>query len=133
MRNIILPCLLLMLAAFGCSKSNEDPSYSLPVHNNAKYPITVWCSTAYPDTTIPANPPYACSVDPTAIGNLYSSTQWDKVLNGLNKGVMFVFIVNKDTLNKYGAPDMKQKYRILKRLGVTKEYLNNNSGSIVYP
>jgi hypothetical protein len=133
MKNIILPCLLLALLVYACSKPAQETYYNLPVHNNAPYAVTVWCSTAFPDTTIPATPTYACSADANTISYLYSTTDWDKVLNGIPKGIMYAFIVSKDTINKYGANDVKANYRILKRIAVNKGYLGEKGNSIVYP
>jgi hypothetical protein len=127
MNDLII--ILLILCNFCCDKL-VDHGYFIKVQNNSN--DTVWCYSSYnyPDTSIAENKPLLQMISPNVYTKLESKEKWEEVLP---KDTISIFILSKDTIDKYSWDIIKSDYNILKRYDLSIKDLEKNSWTVTYP
>lgn len=127
MNNLIIT--LLIFSSVSCDKL-VDHAYIIEIDNNSN--DTVWCyaSYYYPDTSLAVNKPLLQMVTPKSYTKLASKKEWKDVLP---KDTILIYILNKDTVDKYSWDKIRSDYNILKRYDLSIKDLEKQSWTVIYP
>lgn len=120
-----------MLCGASCEKL-VDHAYIIKIQNNSNDTIQFYESYNYPDTTIDVTKPRLKMVYPSKYSSLESKKDWDEVLVS-PKDTISIFILSKDTVNKYSWDKIRSDYNILKRYDLSLDDLEKRSWTITYP
>jgi len=131
MKMNILIILSIMLCGASCEKL-VDHAYIIKIQNNSNDTIQFYESYNYPDTTIDVTKPRLKMVYPSKYSSLESKKDWDEVLVS-PKDTISIFILSKDTVNKYSWDKIRSDYNILKRYDLSLDDLEKRSWTITYP
>jgi len=127
----ILVILAIMLCGASC-KDLVDHVYSIRIQNNSKDTVQFYESYNYPDTLIDVIKPRLKMVYPSKYSYLDSKKEWDEVLVS-PKDTISIYILSKDTVDKYGWDKIRSNYNILKRYDLSLDDLEKRSWTITYP
>ena len=89
-----------------------------------------YASYNYPDTNLATNKPLLQTISPYASTKVISKEKWEDVLP---KDTLIIFILSKDTVDKYTWEKIRSTYNILKRYDLSLEDLENLSWTVIYP
>ncbi|MFA5971946.1 MAG: hypothetical protein WC780_06315 [Lentimicrobiaceae bacterium] len=131
MKIIILIALSIILCSSGC-ESLVDHVYSIKIQNNSKYNVQFYESYNFPDTTIDVTKPRLKMVYASKYSYLDSKKDWDEVLVS-PKDTISIFILSKDTLDKYDWAKIRSDYNILKRYDLSIADLQRMNWTLTYP
>ena len=131
MKMIILIALSIILCSSGC-ESLVDHAYIIKIQNNSKDTIQFYASYNYPDTSMDVTKPLLKMVYPSKYSSLESKKQWDDVLVA-PRDTISIFILSKDTLDKYDWAKIRSDYNILKRYDLSLDDLKRQSWKATYP
>lgn len=126
--------LIILLIAF-CGASCEklvDHGYIIKIQNNSNDTVQFYESYSYPDTLIDITKPRLKMVYPSKYTSLESKKDWDEVLVS-PKDTISIFILSKDTVDKYNWDIIRRDYNILKRYDLSFDDLEKRSWTITYP
>ena len=129
MSNLFM--ILLVLSSVSCQKL-FDHAYIIKIQNNSKDTIQFYASYNYPDTSMDVTKPLLKMVYPSKYSSLESKKQWDNVLVAPSDTIS-IFILSKDTLDKYDWAKIRNDYNILKRYDLSLEELKRQSWIVTYP
>lgn len=127
--------ILILLSIILCSNHCEnfvDHVYSIKIQNNSKDTILFYESYNYPDTLIAKEKPRLVMVFPSEYSFLDSKEDWNEVLVP-PKDTLSIFILSKDTVDKYSWEEIRKTYNILKRYDLSLEDLENLTWTVSYP
>ena len=127
--------ILVVLSIILCSASCEnlvDHVYSIKIQNNTNDTLLFYESYNYPNTSIAQNKPILIRVYPKDYSHLDSNKDWDKVLVP-PKDTISIFILSKDTVDRYSWDKIRIGYNVLKRYDLSLDDLEMLSWSIYYP
>ena len=119
-----------------------DTLYDLKIENNSNLYLHYYlatdflCSTTvYPDTLLPViNNCINYIVKPHEKYVMeVSYVKYDKYIKQLPYDTLSIFIFSKDTLDKYGWPEVQSKYKILRRYDLSSEDIKVLKDIIPYP
>lgn len=129
MSNLVI--MLLVLSSVSCQKL-FDHAYIIKVQNNSQDTIQFYASYNYPDTSVEVTKPLLKMVYPLKYSSLESKKQWDDVLVA-PRDTISIFILSKDTVDKYSWDRIKSDYNVLRRYDLSLDDLKNLSWKVVYP
>jgi len=129
MKMNILSIVLLVLCNVGCDKL-ADHVYSIKVQNNTTDTIQFYASYAYPDTAIANEKPILKMAYPSKYSYWDSKEKWEDVLPS---DTISMYILSKDTVDKYSWDLIRSGYRILKRYDLSIKDLEKQNWTITYP
>ena len=127
----ILFLLLVVLCSVRCEKL-VDHVYSVKIQNNTNDTLLFFESYNYPDTSIVQNKPILIRVYPKDYNFLDSMDAWDVVLVP-PKDTLSIFILSKDTVDKYNWELIRSDNNILKRYDLSLNDLKRMNWTITYP
>jgi len=126
MKKIIktISTILFVISLYRCGETHDI----LYIVNNANHTIGFYLGlggwTSYPDTLLPKTDfPVAKNIKPDKRFSVAMDFEWEKILSGLPKDTMSVFIFHTDTLNKYTWNEVRDRYMILKRYDLSYDDL----------
>jgi hypothetical protein len=131
MKMNIFVILSIILCSASCEKL-VDHVYSFKIQNNYSDTIQFYESYIYPDTAIDVTKPRLKMVFPSKYSFLDSKKDWDEVLVP-PKETISIFILSKDTIDKYSWDEIRIDYNILKRYDLSLEDLQRMNWTISYP
>ncbi len=131
MKMNILAVLSIILCSASCEKM-VDHVYSIKIQNNTNDTLLFYESYNYPDTSIAQKKPILIRVYPKDYSYLDSKKDWDKVLVS-PKDTLSIFILSKDTVDKYSWDKIRSDYNVLKRYDLSLDDLKNLSWKVTYP
>ncbi len=109
-----------------------DHLYRIRIQNNSNDTIQFYESYNYPDTSLADTEPRLIMVFPSEYRFLDSKEDWNEVLVP-PRDTLSIFILSKDTVDKYSWEEIRQTYNILKRYDLSLEDLKNSSWTVTYP
>jgi hypothetical protein len=127
--------ILVVLSIIFCSASCEklvDHAYIIKIQNNSNDTVQFYESYNYPDTLIDVTKPRLKMVYPSKYSSLESKKDWDEVLVS-PKDTISIFILSKDTVDKYSWDKIRSDYNVLKRYDLSLDDLEKRSWTITYP
>jgi hypothetical protein len=129
MRRYFLVIMTMLLSVYSC-EFFVDHGYFIKVQNKAN--VTIWCyaSYNYPDISLAVNKPLLQMIKPQVYTKLESKEDWKKVLP---KDTIVIFILSKDTVDKYTWDRIRDEYNILKRYDLSIEDLEEQNWVVAYP
>jgi hypothetical protein len=131
MKMNILIILSILLCGASCEKL-VDHVYSIKVRNNTNDTLLFYESYNYPDSSIVQNKPILTRIYPKDYSHLDSKKDWDEILVP-PKDTISIFILNKDTVDRYSWDKIRNDYNVLKRYDLSLDDLKNLNWTITYP
>jgi hypothetical protein len=131
MKLSILIIFSIMLCAASCEKL-VDHVYSIKIQNNTNDTLLFFESYNYPDTSIVQDKPILTRVYPKDFSHLDSKKDWDEVLVS-PKDTISIFILSKDTVDKYSWDKIRSDYNVLTRYDLSLADLEKLNWTITYP
>lgn len=131
MKMNILVVLSIILCSASCEKL-VDHAYIIKIQNNSRDTIQFYESYNYPDTTIDVIKPRLKMVYPSKYSSLESKKDWNEVLVS-PKDTLSIFILSKDTVDKYSWDKIRSDYNVLKRYDLSLDDLEKQDWTITYP
>jgi hypothetical protein len=133
----------LFVFANSCSCDPYKLNKKLFISNNSSNKIAVFISKSYPDSvnyvfeSCQAKD-VAHLIDPQSKRTYLHRVNWEKEINQTrNQGILFVFYNADSALKYYDNARCTTLYNrkdlVLKRFGVTIDYLNRNDWTLEYP
>jgi hypothetical protein len=112
-----------------------DRAWIIYIINNSPQAIYAYANYILPDTVLPTVKPFLIQVPngKITIGSIYDEDVGDPEFKRLKKDRLTVFILSKDTVDKYAWDIVRDKYMILKRYEFNAKELTEMGGEIVYP
>ena len=134
----LLLIILIFITASTCKKEKTD---GLVTVNNANHTINVTIEFDYPDTTLQKGRECLdCIADidaNTSFKHFYFPNgryNWSiKIADRNIHNTLTVFVIHKDTLDKYTFEQIQKDYNILKRYELTVDELEAQNWTITYP
>ncbi|MBS1748662.1 MAG: hypothetical protein JST63_02035 [Bacteroidetes bacterium] len=138
MRRFLLTTLLLFIIAAACKKPPGARSMrGLWVKNNGTFPICTFTSFQYPDTTIPdlTGREWDLETISPAESAVYDFPirNWKELFEQLPADTLSLFVFHADTIQKYGWQEIRNEYKILKRIDLSQRDVENMNSTIQYP
>jgi len=125
---------LILFILLGCEvPPGADVSYSIRFDNNSDQNLYLFVNYLYPDTSLPSQKPYLDYVASMHSRNIYSSVKWDKVFDQLPQDTLSLFLIISDSLEIYGWETIATKQKIVARLDLSYNDLDQNSFIVKYP
>ena len=127
--------ILIIISIIICGASCEnlvDHAYIIKIQNNSKDTVQFYESYNYPDTSMDVTMPLLKMVYPSKYSSLESKKEWDEVLVS-PKDTISIFILSKDTVDKYGWDKIRSDYNVLKRYDLSLDDLKKLSWKVTYP
>lgn len=126
---------VLLTCCSGTCKKNPfvERVYSILVTNNSDSYASALLSYQYPDTTIPDSYNRLGGVPPRDFSYFDSREPWKEVFKDLPKDTLSVFYFSLDTIQAYDWQTIRNEYKILKRVDVSLQDLENNNYTVNYP
>jgi len=124
---------LIVLLVLICCVSCEplvDHVYSIKIHNNTSDTIQFYGSYAYPDTTITNEKPRLKMAYPSKYSYWDSKEKWEALLLS---DTISIFILSKDTVDKYSWDKIRSGYKILERYDLSLNDLKKQNWKVIYP
>ena len=134
---VIVPFLgLLMFMLTGCPENLDDPNIEFDYWNQSEEEIFIICainqdSIQCPDTLLSE---INWMVDYPDLGVVLGAKSFK--LKGFSPpacDTARIFIINMDTINKYGWNEVRDSYKILHRYDLNLNYLRKLDYNIIYP
>lgn len=129
--NILVILSMMLFCSASCEKL-FDHAYIIKIQNNSKDTVQFYESYNYPDTSIVQNKPILTRVYPKDYSHLESKKDWDEVLVS-PKDTISIFILSKDTVDKYSWEKIRSDYNVLKRYDLSLDDLEKRSWTVTYP
>ena len=118
------------LSVKSCEPYCVDKVYSIIVENKLIDTIQVYASLNYPDTSLSEEKPRLKMVYPNKYSRIDSNEKWEDILPN---DTVCVFILSKDTVDKYSWDLIRSSNRILKRYDLSIKDLEKQNWTITYP
>ena len=136
--NIIATIISIFVLSNSCEKVMEN-WYTIKIQNNTDKVIFVSAGCdkyglfSYPDTILTTTKPSLLSVSPNDYNNLRSSIIWEEIVKEQPEGKLSIYFFNSDTINSYDWAQIKDGNRVMKRIDLSVEELENMNWTITYP
>jgi hypothetical protein len=106
---------------------------SIRFENQSKENVLIWGGYILPDTLLPVSKPKLKEVSIGKRGNIYDDDVNDPKFKRLSTDRLTIFVLSKDTINKYDWDTARNKNMILKRYEFNeKEILEMGGYDIIY-
>jgi hypothetical protein len=129
--NLIILCLF-----YGCDLKSEPapPAYTFYVQNNSQNSFAYILSNHFPDTTLDSITVQQSGYNIFFSPNSKTLIYYPKSLlpNFETSGILELFLINSDTLQKYSPQYIASKYLITKRYDLTYKDIIINDSVITY-
>lgn len=127
--------ILVTMVAFSINSCGDAPwfaesVYSITVQNNSTDTIQFYASYSYPDTTITNEKPRLKMAYPSKYSYWDSKEKWEDVLPS---DTISMYILSKDTVDRYSWDKIRSDYNILKRYDLSLDDLKKQRWIIEYP
>lgn len=125
--------ILIILSIILCSASCEklvDHVYSIKIQNNTADTIQFYASYTYPDTSIVNEKPRLIMAYPSKYSYWDSKEKWEDVVPS---DTIAIYILSKDTVNKYSWDKIRMDYSILKRYDLSIRDIERQGWTVTYP
>jgi hypothetical protein len=137
MKYIIIFILFLLFSSTSCNKDTVFfGSWILRLQNNTSSEVRFTPSRAYPDTLLPVSAKDLGIASENGFGNWYFKSK-KEFINSWASDTLAIFVLNSDTVSKYGLDAGWQTIRnnnlYLKRIEKTAAELENENWTITYP
>jgi hypothetical protein len=119
----------MMLCGSSCEKL-VDHVYSIKIQNNTAEVIQFYASYTYPDTTIVNEKPRLKIAYPSSYSYWDSKEKWEDILPS---DTISMYILSKDTVDKYSWDLIRSGNKILKRYDLSIKDLEKQNWTITYP
>ena len=127
---ILFVLIMAALSVKSCEPYCVDNVYSIIVENKLIDTIQVYASLNYPDTSLSEEKPRLKMVYPNKYSRIDSNEKWEDILPN---DTVCVFILSKDTVDKYSWDLIRSSNRILKRYDLSIKDLEKQNWTITYP
>ena len=127
---ILFVLIMAALSIKSCEPYCVDKVYSIIVENKLIDTIQVYASLNYPDTSLSEEKPRLKMVYPNKYSRIDSNEKWEDILPN---DTVCVFILSKDTVDKYSWDLIRSSNRILKRYDLSIKDLEKQNWTITYP
>jgi len=127
---ILFVLIMAALSVKSCEPYCVDKVYSIIVENKLIDTIQVYASLNYPDTSLSEEKPRLKMVYPNKYSRIDSNEKWEDILPN---DTVCVFILSKDTVDKYSWDLIRSSNRILKRYDLSIKDLEKQNWTITYP
>ena len=122
---------ILMLMITSCMRDRVD-NRSLSIINNSNE--TIYWIRLYNDKFEKPENWDSDIILPTSNTYLIQpKPSWDDLIKSIEDGKLRIYIVNKDSVDKYGWDNVYKKNIFSKRYLIDMQYLEDNKWTIVYP
>lgn len=123
--------ILLMLFASGCKKTDESIQEIRVENSTGKtVMVTAGCTEygmpLYPHTLLPAFRPTMIRIPPFDYDELETSKDWEKLISHLPSDTLSIYIFDAVVVDTWEWSQIKEEYKLLKRMDVTIESLAKN-------
>jgi hypothetical protein len=124
--------LLFMLVLYGCPL---DKGWLISFHNNSQQTVCLYAKYIFPDTLLPSAKPELIQIEERTNGVIYDTYINDPEFKRLEKegGILTVFVLSKDTVDKYDWSEIRLKNKVLKRYEFDNKELIEMGGGLTYP
>jgi len=129
-KMILFVLIMAALSVKSCEPYCVDKVYSIIVENKLIDTIQVYASLNYPDTSLSEEKPRLKMVYPNKYSRIDSNEKWEDILPN---DTVCVFILSKDTVDKYSWDLIRSSNRILKRYDLSIKDLEKQNWTITYP
>ncbi len=129
LRDSRMLCVWILLFVMGCEPF-ADHSNFIEVKNHSGNTINCFAVFIYPDSLLPLSKPRFIEVKHQSRGFIDDYSFND---SRFERNKITIFILSKDTVEKYNWDDIRANYRILKRYEVTLGDITNMGGFVLYP
>jgi hypothetical protein len=134
MKKISIVIIFLVCYAGTCKKNPfVERFYSIKVKNNWTDTIKFSIGSLYPDTSIPSVMPRLKLVYPNDYSYYDSRKSYQEVFKELPADTLSIYFFSVDTLAKYNWQEIRDGYKILKRLDLSLPDLENLNYTVTYP
>lgn len=134
MKKILIILVFFVSYAGTCEKNPfAENVFRIKIANNSADTVTTLVSYQYPDTTIPDRYDRLGGIRPNDFRYFDSREPWKEVFKDLPKDTLSVFYFSLDTIQAYDWQTIRSGYRILKRVDVSLQDLENNNYMVNYP
>ena len=122
---------ILMLMITSCMRDRVD-NRSLSIINNSNE--TIYWIRLYNDKFEKPENWDSDIILPTSNTYLIQpKPSWDDLIKSIEDGKLRIYIVNKDSVNKYGWDNVYKKSIFSKKYLIDMQYLEDNKWTIIYP
>lgn len=132
MKNVIFLIFAIFLTSSSCEQFARH-EYRIRVRNNSNQTISVYAGYLLPDTLLPINKPNLKEILVGKFGDIHDSDIGDEKFGKLKSERLTIFVLNKDTVEKYDWYFVRNNYKILKRYEFNDKELTDMGGDVIYP
>jgi len=123
--------IVLMLTISSCMRDKVD-NRSLSIINNS-YETIYWIRLYNDKFEKPENWDSDIILPTSNTYLIQPKPSWDDLIKSIEDGKLRIYIVNKDSVNKYGWDNIYKKNIFSKKFLIDMQYLEDNKWTIVYP
>lgn len=122
---------LMLFFLISCLPMDKSSAFS--IKNNSEQSINLYAAYILPDTILPVNKPTFILIEAGRLGYITDGYIGDDEFKRFSNDKLTIFILSKDTVDKYSWEAIRNDYRILKRYEINNQDLVNMGGSVTYP
>lgn len=131
MKHILILFIAILFICGNCENLVDDV-HSIRIRNKSAHTISVYADYILPDTSLPQYKPWLKTIAPDNFKDIYDNDVGDKEFKRLDDERLTIFVLSKDTLDKYSWDTIRENYMILKRYEILSKDLESYA-SITYP
>lgn len=132
MNRLLILLISIPLMSVSCEKF-ADNAYGIRVRNESRQTISIYAEYILPDTLLSTQKPLLKDVLPENSTHIYDDEVGDEELNRFKTDKITIFILSKDTVDKYSWEEIRSEYKILQRYEINNQDLVDMGGSVEYP
>lgn len=129
MKTVICGVIISIFCSAGCVKWGEG-AYAIRIQNNGIDTIQFYASYVYPDTSIANQRPKLIMAYPSTYSYWSSKEKWESILPF---DTISIYILSKDTVDKYSWELIKSGNRIMKRYDLSIGDLKKLGWEVAFP
>lgn len=114
--RLIIVILISVIILFSYKCVDRDLTYSFKLKNNSGNLIFYWVSYNYPDTSLALEKEITGGLNPGDFRFIDSKTPWPQRIDEIPGDTLLIFIFDPDTLETYPWNEVRDDYKILKRI-----------------
>jgi hypothetical protein len=109
-----------------------DSRVSFSIKNNSDRVIDIYAAYILPDTFLPINKPSLITIESKKLGYISDRYIGDDEFKRFSSKKLTIFILSKDTVDKYSWETIRHDYNILKRYEINNNDLVDMGGYVTY-
>lgn len=129
--KVVVPCVLFSAIFFSSQCGLDRPDCRLNITNNSNKTIRYMIICNVPDTTRYYGSCHEGDISPKTSKKECVDSNWEN--HFLNNGSLRIYIIDKDTLNKYGINILFENRSFLKSLYLGIREADSLNWTIIYP